>query len=171
MGRWRRRLGPRRLRKFQERRKKVARRSQSRQRHLLRRVPSFANLFLSLSPLRHNHLRARTRRRRCTRCSRRLGCACAVRLRYAGRHTVVFADGNPNAELMFVGEGPGADEDAHGLPFVGKAGQLLNNMIAAMGVTRERGVHREHCEVPPSAEPHAGADRGDDVFAIFAAAD
>jgi DNA polymerase len=63
----------------------------------------------------------------CTRCP----------LAYAGRHTIVFGDGDPNARLMFVGEGPGADEDAQGLPFVGKAGQLLNNMIAAMGLRRE----------------------------------
>ncbi len=63
----------------------------------------------------------------CTRCP----------LAYAGRHRIVFADGDANATLMFVGEGPGADEDAQGLPFVGKAGQLLNNMIAAMGVKRE----------------------------------
>lgn len=64
----------------------------------------------------------------CTRCP----------LAYAGRHTIVFGDGDANARLMFVGEGPGADEDASGLPFVGKAGQLLNNMITAMGVTREQ---------------------------------
>jgi DNA polymerase len=63
----------------------------------------------------------------CTRCP----------LAYAGRRTIVFADGDPNARLMFVGEGPGADEDATGMPFVGKAGQLLNNMIAAMGLKRE----------------------------------
>ena len=63
----------------------------------------------------------------CTRCP----------LAYAGRRTIVFADGDPQARLMFVGEGPGADEDASGLPFVGKAGQLLNNMIAAMGLQRE----------------------------------
>jgi len=63
----------------------------------------------------------------CTRCP----------LAYAGRRNIVFADGDPNARLMFVGEGPGADEDASGLPFVGKAGQLLNNMIAAMGLKRE----------------------------------
>ena len=49
----------------------------------------------------------------------------------------MFADGDPNATLMFVGEGPGADEDASGVPFVGKAGQLLNNMIGAMGLQRE----------------------------------
>ena len=63
----------------------------------------------------------------CTRCP----------LAYAGRHQIVFGDGDANAKLMFVGEGPGADEDASGLPFVGKAGQLLNNMIGAMGLKRE----------------------------------
>ncbi len=53
------------------------------------------------------------------------------------RNKIVFGDGDPNARLMFVGEGPGADEDAQGLPFVGRGGQLLNNMIAAMGLKRE----------------------------------
>jgi uracil-DNA glycosylase family 4 len=62
----------------------------------------------------------------CTRCAL-----------HSGRHTIVFGDGSPTARLMFVGEGPGADEDAQGLPFVGRAGQLLNNMIAAMGLKRE----------------------------------
>jgi len=56
---------------------------------------------------------------------------------HKGRNKIVFADGSPTARLMFVGEGPGADEDAQGLPFVGRAGQLLNNMIAAMGLKRE----------------------------------
>lgn len=56
----------------------------------------------------------------------------------AGRHNLVFGDGDPNARLMFIGEGPGADEDAQGLPFVGRAGQLLNNMIAAMGLRRDQ---------------------------------
>ena len=55
-----------------------------------------------------------------------------------GRNKIVFGDGDPNARLMFVGEGPGADEDAQGLPFVGRGGQLLNNMIAAMGLKREQ---------------------------------
>jgi len=63
----------------------------------------------------------------CTRCAL-----------HKGRHTIVFADGSPDARLMFVGEGPGADEDAQGLPFVGRAGQLLNNMIVAMGLQREQ---------------------------------
>jgi DNA polymerase len=53
------------------------------------------------------------------------------------RRQTVFARGNPFAELAFVGEGPGADEDAMGLPFVGAAGQLLDRMIAAMGYQRD----------------------------------
>lgn len=56
---------------------------------------------------------------------------------HAGRTNIVFGSGNPRAELMFVGEAPGADEDVQGLPFVGRAGQLLTNMISAMGLTRE----------------------------------
>jgi DNA polymerase len=56
---------------------------------------------------------------------------------HQGRNKIVFGVGNPHAELMFVGEGPGADEDAQGEPFVGRAGQLLNNMIKAMGLRRE----------------------------------
>jgi len=55
-----------------------------------------------------------------------------------GRKQIVFGTGDPHAELMFIGEGPGADEDEQGLPFVGRAGQLLNNMIAAMGLKREQ---------------------------------
>jgi DNA polymerase len=56
---------------------------------------------------------------------------------HSTRHTIVFGDGNPKAELMFVGEGPGADEDAQGLPFVGRAGKLLTQMIEAMGLQRK----------------------------------
>lgn len=55
-----------------------------------------------------------------------------------GRHSIVFGSGNPHAELVFVGEGPGADEDAQGLPFVGRGGQLLTDMIQkGMGLRRE----------------------------------
>ena len=64
----------------------------------------------------------------CTRCV----------LSRQGRKTIVFGEGDPNAELMFVGEGPGADEDEQGRPFVGRAGQLLNKMIEAMGLKREQ---------------------------------
>ena len=54
-----------------------------------------------------------------------------------GRKQIVFGVGNAEADLMFVGEAPGADEDEQGEPFVGRAGQLLNNMIKAMGLRRE----------------------------------
>ena len=63
----------------------------------------------------------------CTRCV----------LHKQGRKQIVFGVGNPNADLMFIGEAPGADEDEQGEPFVGRAGQLLNNMIKAMGLRRE----------------------------------
>src|SRR6185503_2106801 len=53
------------------------------------------------------------------------------------RKTVVIGEGNPNARLVFVGEGPGEQEDLQGRPFVGKAGQLLDKMIEAMGLKRE----------------------------------
>ncbi|MCU1286657.1 MAG: phage polymerase-related protein [Acidobacteriales bacterium] len=53
------------------------------------------------------------------------------------RNQIVFGTGNMDADIMFVGEGPGADEDEQGLPFVGRGGQLLNNMINAMGIKRE----------------------------------
>ena len=64
----------------------------------------------------------------CTRC----------RLAKQGRKQIVFGVGNPKTDLMFIGEAPGADEDQQGEPFVGRAGQLLNNMIKAMGISREQ---------------------------------
>ncbi|HJX00179.1 MAG TPA: uracil-DNA glycosylase [Terriglobales bacterium] len=63
----------------------------------------------------------------CTRCV----------LHKQGRKQIVFGVGSPRAEIMFIGEAPGADEDQQGQPFVGRAGQLLNNMISAMGIRRE----------------------------------
>src|SRR5260370_2491762 len=56
---------------------------------------------------------------------------------HKGRNKIVFGDGNPKAQLVFVGEGPGADEDMQGLPFVGRAGKLLTQMIEAMGMQRK----------------------------------
>jgi uracil-DNA glycosylase family 4 len=63
----------------------------------------------------------------CTRC----------KLHTLGRHQVVFGAGNPNAELMFVGEAPGSEEDIQGVPFVGRAGQLLTKIIEAIELKRE----------------------------------
>jgi uracil-DNA glycosylase len=71
-------------------------------------------------------LRVRQDLGECTRCKL-----------HKGRNKIVFGDGNPKAELVFVGEGPGADEDAQGLPFVGRAGKLLTQMIEAMGLQRK----------------------------------
>ncbi len=63
----------------------------------------------------------------CTRC----------KLHTLGRRQVVFGVGNPQADLMFVGEAPGADEDVQGIPFVGRAGQLLTRIIEAIGLSRD----------------------------------
>jgi DNA polymerase len=63
----------------------------------------------------------------CTRC----------KLHALGRRQIVFGVGNPNADLMFVGEAPGADEDVQGIPFVGRAGQLLTKIIEAIELKRE----------------------------------
>jgi uracil-DNA glycosylase len=52
------------------------------------------------------------------------------------RKTIVFGEGSPRAQLMFIGEGPGADEDEQGLPFVGRAGRLLNRMMETVGIKR-----------------------------------
>jgi DNA polymerase len=63
----------------------------------------------------------------CTRC----------KLHGLGRRQIVFGVGNPDADLMFVGEAPGADEDIQGVPFVGRAGQLLTKIIEAINLTRD----------------------------------
>jgi DNA polymerase len=63
----------------------------------------------------------------CTRC----------KLHRLGRRQIVYGVGNPSADLMFVGEAPGADEDIQGIPFVGKAGQLLTKIIEAIGLQRD----------------------------------
>ncbi len=62
---------------------------------------------------------------------------CAFCDLHATRTNVVFGSGNPKASLMFVGEAPGQDEDLQGLPFVGRAGQLLTKIIEAMGLKRQ----------------------------------
>ena len=66
-----------------------------------------------------------------------LGECVRCKLSGLGRRQIVFGTGNPTADLMFVGEAPGADEDAQGVPFVGRAGQLLTKMIEAMGFARD----------------------------------
>ena len=69
----------------------------------------------------------------------------------------MFADGNPQARVMFVGEAPGRDEDLEGLPFVGRSGKLLDRMMAAIGLDRTERLHRQHHSVAPARQPHADA--------------
>jgi DNA polymerase len=73
----------------------------------------------------------------------------------AKRTNIVFGQGSPNAELMFIGEAPGEQEDLQGLPFVGRAGQLLNKMIEAMGLKREDVYicNVVKCRPPDNREP------------------
>ncbi len=76
----------------------------------------------------------------------------------ATRTNTVFERGNPNARLCFIGEAPGADEDAQGLPFVGRAGQLLDKMIGAMGLDPEKDVYICNiikCRPPENRKPTA----------------
>jgi uracil-DNA glycosylase len=88
--------------------------------------PSGPSLFESVDKVKDDTLlKIRDDLGDCTRCKL-----------HKGRKNIVFGDGNPKAELVFVGEGPGADEDAQGLPFVGRAGKLLTQMIEAMGIAR-----------------------------------
>jgi|SRR5579872_276675 len=90
------------------------------------RVPAGPSLFEAFDKVPGDTLlKIRTDLGECTRCKI-----------HKTRNSIVFGDGNPKAELVFVGEGPGHDEDMQGLPFVGRAGKLLTQMIEAMGLQR-----------------------------------
>lgn len=72
------------------------------------------------------------------------------------RKNVVFGVGNPAAEVLFVGEGPGANEDEQGEPFVGRAGQLLDKMLAAVGLSRQHNIYIANmvkCRPPQNRDP------------------
>lgn len=90
----------------------------------------------------------------CSRCGLRKGCA-----------GVVFGEGNPEAKLMLIGEGPGADEDRQGRPFVGKAGQLLDKILAA--VDMERFTHVYIANVVKCRPPGNRAPQSDEVAACL----
>lgn len=86
-----------------------------------------ASLFESIAKIQNDSLPIiREDLGECTRCKL-----------HKTRNKIVFGDGNPKAQLVFIGEGPGADEDKQGLPFVGRAGKLLTQMIEAMGLQRK----------------------------------
>ena len=73
-----------------------------------------------------------------------------------GRHNVVFGVGNPKAKVLFVGEGPGENEDLQGEPFVGRAGKLLDVMLDAVDLSRERNIYIANivkCRPPQNRDP------------------
>src|SRR3954452_1624910 len=74
------------------------------------------------------------------------------------RHTVVFGSGNADADLMFVGEAPGANEDQQGLPFVGQAGRLLDQLLSEIGLTRADVFIQNTlmCRPPGNRDPQPG---------------
>lgn len=90
----------------------------------------------------------------CTRCALREGCS-----------QVVFGEGNPNARLMLIGEGPGADEDRLGRPFVGRAGQLLDKILEAIGL--ERFTHAYIANVVKCRPPGNRAPRPEEAQACL----
>lgn len=72
------------------------------------------------------------------------------------RHHVVFGVGNPKAQVMFVGEGPGENEDLQGEPFVGRGGQLLDKMLASVGLSRQKNIYIANivkCRPPRNRDP------------------
>ena len=74
----------------------------------------------------------------------------------ATRHNVVFGVGNPEAEVLFIGEGPGENEDLQGQPFVGRGGQLLDKMLASVGLSRKKNIYIANivkCRPPQNRDP------------------
>jgi DNA polymerase len=78
------------------------------------------------------------------------------------RKNIVFGVGNENTDIMFIGEGPGADEDAQGIPFVGKAGQLMNKAFEAVGIDRDNIyiANIVKCRPPNNRDPEADEING-----------
>lgn len=113
-------------------------------------TPSGPTLFESVDKIKDDTLpKIREDIGDCTRCKL-----------HKGRNKIVFGDGSPKAELVFIGEGPGADEDQQGIPFVGRAGKLLTQMIEAMGL-RRKDVYI--CNVVKCRPPENRAPEPDEV--------
>ncbi|HXR32837.1 MAG TPA: uracil-DNA glycosylase [Verrucomicrobiae bacterium] len=113
-------------------------------------TPSAPSLFESVDKIKDDTLpKIREDIGDCTRCKL-----------HKGRNKIVFGDGSPKADLVFIGEGPGADEDQQGIPFVGRAGKLLTQMIEAMGLQR-RDVYI--CNVVKCRPPENRAPEPDEV--------
>src|SRR5207237_6691824 len=111
------------------------------------RLPQLAGISASIAPAKISSETLLTIREdlgECTRCKL-----------HKTRNKIVFGDGSAKAELVFIGEGPGADEDAQGLPFVGRAGKLMTQMIEAMGLQRQQVYIRNvvKCRPPENRTP------------------
>jgi Uracil DNA glycosylase superfamily len=98
--------------------------------------------------------------RDCTICRLRAGCK-----------QTVFGVGDEKADWLFVGEGPGADEDAMGEPFVGQAGKLLDSMLMAIKLKRGNNVYIANIVMPSARQPQSGSGRDRGLFAISASPD
>jgi hypothetical protein len=94
------------------------------------------------------------------------GCA----LKFSAKN-LAFADGNPEGRVMLVGEAPGADEDRIGKPFMGRSGQLLDRMLAAIGLDRSQVYIRQRGALAPARQPHADPSGDCDLQAVHRAAD
>jgi uracil-DNA glycosylase len=115
-------------------------------------IPAAAGGNLSTSVDKTSALQALyDRYKECTRCP--LG---------ATRIKVVFGVGNPNAQVVFIGEGPGYEEDRRGEPFVGKAGQLLDKIMAAIGLNRQNAYIANIVKCHPMQNPETPEARGND---------
>ena len=88
-----------------------------------------------------------------------------------GRIRFVFGEGNPKARMMFIGEGPGRDEDLQGRPFVGKAGELLDKMIGALGYQREDVYIANVVKCRPPGQPDPDPPGGPGLSALSPEAD
>jgi uracil-DNA glycosylase len=82
-----------------------------------------------------------------------------------GRTQAVFSDGNPNAQVVLIGEGPGQQEDETGIPFVGKAGQLLTQILASVGIDRKKDIYI--CNTVKCRPPQNRAPEPEEMAACF----
>lgn len=92
-------------------------------------------------------------------------CSCCEKCElHSGRRNVVVGEGNKNADIMFIGEAPGADEDATGRPFVGRAGKLLDLALKSLGIEREDCYIANICKCRPESNR---SPRDDEAFACI----
>ncbi len=97
----------------------------------------------------------------------KLICNCTKCRLHQGRNKFVFGTGNPNADVLVIGEGPGAEEDKQGLPFVGRAGKLLTDMLKAIKFEREEVYIGNVVKCRPPDNQNSDAGRNGYLFALL----